>query len=74
MTLDTREWRRTGLGGYAMGTVCGVRTRRYHALPVAAARPPASRMLLGNGLQVFAETPGGVRRDCPQSGWRTPPR
>ncbi len=60
MTLDTREWLETdGLGGYAMGTVCGVRTRRYHALLVAAARPPASRMVLVNGLEVFAETSGG---------------
>src|SRR5512146_2779755 len=60
MTFDTREWLEAdGLGGYAMGTVCGVRTRRYHALLAAAARPPASRMVLVNGLEVFAEIRGG---------------
>jgi predicted glycogen debranching enzyme len=42
-----REWLLTdGLGGYAMGTVAGLRTRRYHGLlVVAAADGPASRML-----------------------------
>lgn len=62
MTLDAREWLEPdGLGGYAMGTAGGVRTRRYHALLVAAARPPASRMVLVNGLEVFAETARGRR-------------
>src|SRR5947207_6661850 len=41
-----REWLVTdGLGGYAMGTVAGLRTRRYHGLLVVATRPPAARML-----------------------------
>ena len=32
----TREWLEAdGLGGFASGTVCGVRTRRYHALLLA---------------------------------------
>ena len=32
------EWLVTdGLGGYAMGTVAGLRTRRYHGLLVIAA-------------------------------------
>lgn len=62
MTLDTREWLETdGLGGYAMGTACGLRTRRYHALLVAATRPPAGRMVLVNDLEVFAETARGPR-------------
>jgi predicted glycogen debranching enzyme len=34
-----------GLGGYAMGTVAGLRTRRYHGLLVVATRPPGGRML-----------------------------
>lgn len=39
-----REWLVTnGIGGYAMGTVAGASTRRYHALLVAATRPPAVR-------------------------------
>jgi predicted glycogen debranching enzyme len=41
-----REWLVTdGLGGYAMGTVAGLRTRRYHGLLVVATRPPIGRML-----------------------------
>jgi predicted glycogen debranching enzyme len=48
-TLDessTREWLVTdGLGGYAMGTVAGLRTRRYHGLLVVAVGGPADRML-----------------------------
>jgi predicted glycogen debranching enzyme len=41
-----REWLVTdGLGGYAMGTVAGLRTRRYHGLLVVAVDGPASRML-----------------------------
>jgi predicted glycogen debranching enzyme len=43
---SAREWLVTdGLGGYAMGTVGGLRTRRYHGLLVVAARPPIGRML-----------------------------
>jgi len=34
-----------GLGGYAMGTVSGLQTRRYHGLLVVATRPPGGRML-----------------------------
>lgn len=30
-------------GGYAMGTVAGVNTRRYHALLIASLRPPSDR-------------------------------
>jgi predicted glycogen debranching enzyme len=39
-----REWLVTdGLGGYAMGTVAGLRTRRYHGLLVVASANGASR-------------------------------
>jgi predicted glycogen debranching enzyme len=42
----TREWLVTdGLGGFAMGTVAGLRTRRYHGLLVVATEPPGRRML-----------------------------
>ena len=42
----SREWLVTdGLGGYAMGTVAGLRTRRYHGLLVQAAGGPSARML-----------------------------
>ena len=41
-----REWLvADGLGGYAMGTVAGLRTRRYHGLLAVAAGGPSARML-----------------------------
>ena len=41
-----REWLvADGLGGFAMGTVGGLRTRRYHGLLVVATEPPGKRML-----------------------------
>lgn len=43
----SREWLVTdGLGGYAMGTVAGLRTRRYHGLLVVA-EPGARARRLG---------------------------
>ena len=40
------EWLLTnGIGGFAMGTVLGVPTRRYHGLLVAAMRPPIDRVV-----------------------------
>ena len=45
---STREWLVTdGLGGYAMGTVAGLRTRRYHGLLVVAAPGRRSAAMLG---------------------------
>ncbi len=39
-----REWLVTdGLGGYAMGTVSGLRTRRYHGLLVVSGAPTGQR-------------------------------
>ena len=41
-----REWLvADGTGGYAMGTVAGLRTRRYHGLLVVAVDGPSRRML-----------------------------
>ena len=41
------EWLETnGTGGFAMGTVAGAGTRRYHGALVAALRPPAERHVL----------------------------
>ena len=41
-----REWLVTdGLGGYAMGTVAGLRTRRYHGLLIVALDGLSSRMM-----------------------------
>ncbi|MBI5708084.1 MAG: glycogen debranching enzyme N-terminal domain-containing protein [Armatimonadetes bacterium] len=46
-----------GMGGFAMGTVSGINTRRYHGLLVAATRPPAERILALAGLEA------GIQRD-----------
>jgi glycogen debranching enzyme len=41
------EWLETNdAGGFAMGTVAGVNTRRYHALLVASLKPPVERHVL----------------------------
>ena len=43
---SAREWLvADGVGGYAMGTVSGLRTRRYHGLLVVAGDSPANRRL-----------------------------
>lgn len=58
--LDRREWLETdGLGGFASGTVCGVRTRRYHALLLPAATLSAGRLALVNGFDAWVTTPAG---------------
>jgi predicted glycogen debranching enzyme len=55
------EWLETdGLGGFASGTVSGIRTRRYHALLLTATTPPAGRMVLVNGFEGWVETPRGA--------------
>ncbi|MGH7802902.1 MAG: amylo-alpha-1,6-glucosidase, partial [Candidatus Binatia bacterium] len=54
------EWLEAdGLGGFASGTVSGERTRRYHALLLAATTPPTGRFVLVNGLEAWAETVSG---------------
>ncbi|HYF40033.1 MAG TPA: amylo-alpha-1,6-glucosidase, partial [Gemmatimonadales bacterium] len=53
---DATEWLEPdGLGGFASGTTSGVRTRRYHALLLAATTPPTGRMVLVNGLDAWVE-------------------
>ena len=61
MMIDERtEWIETdGLGGFASGTTAGIRTRRYHALLLAATKPPAGRMVLVNGFDAWVEQAGG---------------
>ena len=62
LTLDPNsEWLEPdGLGGFASGTVGGARTRRYHALLLAATAPPSGRMVLVNGLEAWVDTPDGA--------------
>ncbi len=54
------EWLETdGQGGFASGTVGLLRTRRYHALLLAAATPPTGRFVLVNGIEAWVGTPDG---------------
>ncbi|MFL5308881.1 MAG: glycogen debranching enzyme N-terminal domain-containing protein, partial [Myxococcales bacterium] len=46
------EWLESnGAGGFAMGTVAGANTRRYHGLLVASLRPPVDRHVLLSRLE-----------------------
>lgn len=56
----TAEWLEAdGLGGFASGTVDGIRTRRYHGLLLVAQTPPTGRVMLVNGFEAWADTPSG---------------
>ena len=58
-TILRREWLvSNGLGGYAMGSLSGARTRRYHGLLTASFQPPALRTLLVAGLDTWVEIDG----------------
>jgi len=61
MTIDdSAEWLEAdGLGGFASGTVSGVRTRRYHALLLSATTPPTGRVVLVNGFEAWVQTASG---------------
>ena len=60
------EWLESnGAGGFAMGTVAGANTRRYHGLLVASLRPPVDRHVLLSRLEEVVsdgsiETPLGT--------------
>ena len=58
---SSREWiEADGLGGFAMGTVSGLRTRRYHGLLLSARRPPSERAMLVSGVEAWVETSAGT--------------
>lgn len=60
-TMMQNEWLEAdGLGGFASGTVSGVRTRRYHAVLLSAAKPPTGRFVLVNGFDAALETATGI--------------
>src|SRR5690606_38130343 len=63
----SREWLLTnGTGAYAMGTVPGINTRRYHGLLIAAQRPPVGRILaLNQMLEQLTVADGGGRTAGP---------
>ncbi|WP_345815703.1 amylo-alpha-1,6-glucosidase [Paraburkholderia sp. PREW-6R] len=56
--LDDEWLEADGAGGFASGTVGTWRTRRYHALLLAATRAPGGRMVLVNGVEAWVETDG----------------
>ena len=48
------EWLESdSLGGFASGTVGGIRTRRYHAVLLSATTPPTGRLVLVNGFEAW---------------------
>ena len=54
------EWLLTsGTGGFAMGTVAGVNTRRYHGLLVASLHPPVDRVVTLARMEETALLPKG---------------
>ncbi|RYG49779.1 glycogen debranching protein [bacterium] len=58
--LFQQEWLLTdGKGGYAMGSVAGACTRRYHGLLISALRPPVGRTVLLKAIDAFVETEAG---------------
>ncbi len=68
------EWLEAdGCGGFASGTVDTIRTRRYHALLLAAV-PPARRFVLVNDVEIWVETAGrrfalNSHRYAPDAVW-----
>jgi len=55
-----KEWLLTnGLGGYAMSTIAGLNTRRYHGLLVAAMRSPVGRAVVLSKMDETLELPDG---------------
>jgi predicted glycogen debranching enzyme len=52
-----REWLvADGLGGYAMGSATGIRTRRYHAYLIVAAPRDERRFALVNDIELWLDT------------------
>jgi len=59
MSLDAEWLEADGLGGFASGTVSGIRMRRYHALLLVARTPPTDRVVLVNGFDATIDTAAG---------------
>lgn len=61
---SSREWLETnGIGGFASSTLSGMNRRRYHALLVAATRPPVGRVVLLSKLEETLVLTDGRRID-----------
>lgn len=66
---DSREWLCTnGLGGYSMGTVSGMNSRRYHAALVSALTPPVSRRVVLSRVEELI-TINGRSYDLATNSW-----
>jgi len=56
---ERREWLCVnGVGGFASGTIAGTPTRRYHALLVAALKPPLGRTAMAAAVHETVEYAG----------------
>jgi glycogen debranching enzyme len=56
-----KEWvLPNGIGGFAMGTIAGINTRRYHGLLIAALNPPTDRTLLFAAIEATVQV-GNVK-------------
>lgn len=67
-----REWLvPDGLGGYAMGTVGGLRTRRYHGLLAVSGATPAARRLALVSLDPELTLPSGATVRLGAHEWRS---
>ncbi|MDG4788438.1 amylo-alpha-1,6-glucosidase [Micromonospora sp. WMMD1102] len=67
-----REWLvPDGLGGFAMGTVSGLRTRRYHGLLMVAGETPAARRLGLVSLDPELVLPSGATVRLGAHEWRS---
>ncbi len=60
MDLEAEWLEADGIGGFASGTVGGIRTRRYHALLLSATTPPTGRIVLVNGIEAWVEGGAGA--------------
>ena len=60
VSLDAEWLEPDELGGFASGTVAGIRTRRYHALLLCALTPPSDRFVFVNGYEAWVQTPAGT--------------
>ena len=60
VSLDAEWLEPDELGGFASGTVEGIRTRRYHALLLCALTPPSDRFVFVNGYEAWVQTPAGT--------------
>ncbi len=59
-----REWLLTaGDGSYAMGTVSGIASRRYHGLLIACTKPPVGRVVVVNQVLEQLVIPTGKAKD-----------